>query len=161
MLKFAIPTVAALGLFAFAAQSEATYAEMPSAPATTETPVMGWHVSHEGPMAKVAYGLENSDQLVMMFTCEPGQTHAMVYGDAQPATRRPAKASMGEMAIDPLSGALAEETRIAVRDPALRSLARDGKLAVVGEDGRFDLPASRVEREQIADVLAYCAKGRA
>ena len=161
MLKFAIPAVAVLALAAFAAQSKSTYEDMPSAPATTETSAMGWHVSNEGPMAKVAYGLENSDHLVLMFTCQPGQTQAMVYGDVRPASSRLTEASLGAMAIDPLSGGLAEIVSIAVRDPALQGLARDGKLTVVGDAGEVDLPASRAERDKISEVLAYCLKGRA
>ena len=161
MLKFALPAVAALGLAAFAAQSKSTYADMPSAPATIEMPAMGWHVSHEGPVAKVAYGLQNSDQLVLMFTCEPGQAQATVYGDVMPASPRSTEASMGETAIDPLGGGLLDEVLISVRDPALQGLAREGKLAVVGEAGIFDLPATRAERARIADVLSYCAKDRA
>ncbi len=154
MLKIAIPAVAALGLIAFAAQSKATDSDIQTGAAP-----MGWHLSHEGSLAKLAYGVENSDQLALMMTCERGQAQAAVYGDVQPATRRLVKASISA-AIDPLGGGLAEETRISVRDPALRQLARTGKLAVEAEAGQFELSATPAERRLIGDFFAYCGSDR-
>ncbi len=154
MFKIAIPAVAALGLIAFAAQSQATGSDVESGVAP-----MGWHLSHEGSMAKLAYGVENSDQLALMMTCEPGATQAVVYGDVRPASPRLTKASFST-AIDPLSGGLAEESRISVRDPALRQLARSGKLRVEADAGQFELSATRDERRLIDDFFAYCGSDR-
>lgn len=154
MFKIAIPAVAALGLIAFAAQSQATNLDVQSGPAP-----MGWHLSHEGSLAKLAYGVENSDQLALMMTCERGQTQAVVYGDVQPASPRVIKASM-ESAIDPLSGDLSSEARISVRDPALQQLIRNGKLAVEADAGRFELSATPAERRLIGDFFAYCGSDR-
>lgn len=154
MFKIAIPAIAALGLIAFAAQSQATNLE-----AQTGTAPMGWHLSHEGSLAKLAYGVENSDQLALMMTCERGQAHATVYGDVKPASPRVIKASMSA-AIDPLSGALVDETRMSVRDPALQQLALTGKLAVEADAGEFELSASPDERRLIGDFFAYCGSGR-
>lgn len=151
MLKFAIPAVAALGLIAFAAQSSASDPQ-----AAAGTGAMGWHLSHEGRMAKLAYGVENSDQLALMMTCEPGRAQAVVYGDVQPVTPRLIHASLTETAIDPLDGGLADETRISLNDPTLRDLARKGKLAVEGEAGTFELTATDKERALISDFFAYC-----
>src|ERR1700754_4849062 len=117
MLKFAVPAVAALGLIAFAAQSRATDSDVQPVQGA-----MGWHLSHEPGMAKLAYGVENSDQLALMLTCEQGQTQATVYGDVQPASPRLVRAAMTKTAIDPLDGGLAEEVRISTRDPALNQL---------------------------------------
>lgn len=155
MFKIAIPAVGALGLIAFAAQSQATNADV-----RTEAAPMGWHLSHEGSLAKLAYGVENSDQLALMMTCERGQTQAIIYGDVQPASPRLIQASMTETAIDPLSGDLAGEARISVHDPALRQFARLGALAVQGEAGRFELTATRNERRLIGDFFAYCGTDR-
>ena len=123
--------------------------------------MMGWHLSHEGQLAKLAYGVANSDQLALMMTCEPGQSQAVVYGDVQPASPKLVKASMAPAAIDPLAGGLADEARISMRDPALRQFARLGKLPVEGEAGRFELTASRDERRLIGDFFAYCGTDRA
>lgn len=156
MLKFAIPAVAALGLIAFAAQSSASNSDAQAA-----SGAMSWHLSHEGNLAKLAYGVENSDQLALMMTCEPGRTQATVYGDVQLATPRLIHASMTETAIDPLDGELADETRISLNDPTLRDLARKGTLAVEGDAGRFELTATPKDRAQIDAFFAYCGTGRA
>lgn len=151
MLKFAIPAVAALGLIAFAAQSSASNSDAMVAPGA-----MGWHLSHEGRMAKLAYGVENSDQLALMMTCEPGRSQAVVYGDVQPASPRLIQASMTETAIDPLSGELADESRISLNDPTLRDLVRRGVLNVEGEAGTFQLTATAQEKAVIGEFFAYC-----
>ncbi len=149
MLKFAIPAVAALGLIAFAAQSSATDVERGE-------PGMGWHLSQEGAMAKLAYGVANSDQVALMMTCEPGQQQLAVYGDAVPATPRLMRASMTEAAIDPLSGDLEEDIGVSLRDPTMQALARTGRLTVEGDAGRFQLTATRSERALIDRFFAYC-----
>lgn len=154
MLKIAIPAVAALGLIAFAARSQATDSDVQPVAAP-----MGWHLSHEGSLAKLAYGVENSDQLALMMTCERGHAQATVYGEVQPASPRLVKASMST-AIDPLSGGLASEARISVRDPALQRLARNGKLPVEAEAGAFELTATPGERRLISDFFAYCGSDR-
>jgi hypothetical protein len=153
MFKFAIPAVAALGLIAVAAQSRATDAapEAGIAPAP-----MGWHLSHEGSMAKLAYGVANSDQLALMMTCEPGQTQAVVYGDVQPASPRLMKASMNASTIDPLGGGLADEARISLDAPVLQKLAHGGTLAVEGDAGHFELNAKGDERRLVRQFFAYC-----
>ena len=155
MFKFILPAVAALGLTAFAAQSYSSDAEPVAA-----APVMGWHLSHEPGMAKLAYGVENSDQLALMLTCEAGRSTATVYGEVQPKAARLTQASMGPAEMDPLSGGDAYETRISLRDPALQTLARRGKLEVQGEAGDFLLEATADERRLIGEFFAYCATAR-
>jgi hypothetical protein len=154
MFKIAIPAVAALGLIAFAARSQATSLDV-----QTVVAPMGWHLSHEGSLAKLAYGVENSDQLALLMTCERGQSQAIVYGDVQPAGARMTKASLASP-IDPLSGDLSDEARISVRDPALQQLARSGKLAVEADAGQFELTANPAERRLIGDFFAYCGSDR-
>ncbi len=151
MLKFAIPAVAALGLIAFAAQSQATNSD-----AQTGVAPMAWHLSHEGDMAKLAYGVANSDQLALMMTCEPGQAQAVLYGDVKPVGPRIQKASMRAVAIDPLSGGLADEIRLSVEDPSLKQLAQRGRMAVEGDAGAFELTATHEERKLIDEFFAHC-----
>lgn len=154
MLKFAVPAVAALALISIAAQSRATDSDV-----QTTSGAMGWHLSHEPGMAKLAYGVENSDQLALMMTCAPNQAHAAVYGDVKPASPRLVKASTAARSIDPLGGDLADDAVISMRDPALRSFAQSGKLAVEGDAGAFELTATDKERRLIADFFAYCGNG--
>lgn len=156
MLKFAIPAAAALGLIAFAAQSQATNSDT-----TTAVAPMGWHLSHEGDLAKLAYGVAGSDQLALMMTCAPGQKQAVLYGDVEPVGARYQNAAMRPAAIDPLSGGLDTGVRMSVADPALKQLVRRGKLEVEGDAGAFQLTATREERILIGDFFAYCGNGQA
>lgn len=157
MFKVLVPAVAALGLVAFAAQSS-DVAPQVEAKGVMAAPVMSWSVHHEGALAKLAYGVANSDQLALMVACMPGDATAAVYGDVQVEGARLTQASLH---IDPLSGGDAEENTIAVNDPALAGLARDGRMTVIGDAGRFQLAASTEERRLVRDFLAYCSPGRA
>lgn len=154
MFKVLIPAAAALGLVAFAAQSQDF--DSSSADLGAAMPAMGWTVHHEGALAKLAYGVANSDQLALMVTCMPGDATAVVYGDVQPEGARLTQAS-----YDPLSGGEAEETRISVQDPALKSLAERGRMVVRGDAGLFQIAASREERRAVGEFLSYCSAGRA
>ena len=156
MLKILIPAVAALGLIAFAAQTETSVDQVPVVPQA-----MGWHLSHDGAIAKLAYGVENSDQLALMMTCMPGDAQAVVYGDVQPAGGRLIQASWGPAPLDPMSGGEAIETRISLNDIGLRGLADRGEMDVQGEAGAFSIKASRQERRVVGEFLAYCSQGRA
>ena len=150
MFKFAIPAVAALGLIAAAAHSQADNAQ------GTDVAPMSWHLSHEGSMAKLAYGVANSDHLALMMTCSPGQAQAIVYGDVQPASPRLIKTAVTEGPIDPLDGGLADESRISLRDPTLRGLLQHGTLEVKGDAGHFKLTARGDERRLVEQFFAYC-----
>ncbi|GAA0199910.1 hypothetical protein GCM10010203_59220 [Actinomadura yumaensis] len=158
MFKVLIPAAAAIVLVAFAAKPQATE---PSAPMSAETPAMAWHLSHEGAMAKLAYGVANSDQLALMVTCSPGDRTAVVYGDVQPDTPRLMTVSHGPSLIDPLTGGDATESRLSLQDASLKGLADHGLMRVQGYAGQFDLTADKAERRMIADFLAYCGSSRA
>ncbi len=153
MFKVLVPAVAALGLVAFAAQSRVSAADQDA-----DAAVMVWSVHHEGALAKLAYGLPYSDQLALMVTCMPGDQTAVVYGDVQIEGARLMQANW---TVDPLSGGDAEETQVSLSDPAFEGLASRGRMAVVGDAGRFQLTASRDERRVIGDFLSYCSPGRA
>lgn len=155
MLKTAIPAVAALGLVALAGQA------LTSPPAAPGEGAAGWHLLHEGSMAKLAYGLADSDQVALMMTCSPGDRTAVVYGDVQPRAATLQHASLEPAAIDPLSDGEAVEARVSLADPTLDRLARGGRLAVQTEAGDQQLTASRAERRMIQGFLSYCASSRA
>jgi hypothetical protein len=155
MFKILIPAVAALGLVAFAAQTRT-----PSYDVDAGSAAMGWHLSHEGTMAKLAYGVANSDQLALMMTCEPGRSSVEVYGVVQPVAPHLIQAVDRSEELDPLSGGDASEVRIALRDPVLQSLGSRGVLRVRGDAGDFDLTAAPDERRVAADFLAYCGSAR-
>lgn len=157
MFKLLLPAAAALGLIAFAAQSQGAASE-PDVEMTT--PVMSWSVHREGDLAKLTYGVANSDQLALMVSCTPGQSTAEVYGDVTPETAVLTRASLTPAPLDPLSGGAADETRIRISDPVLTGLARNGRMPVVADAGRFQLTADRQERRLVGEFLAYCSSGR-
>lgn len=159
MFKILIPAAAALGLIAFAAQSQG--ADVTTEATAHTTPVMGWSVHHEGALAKLAYGVANSDQLALMLSCQPGDRTAAIYGDVLPEAATVLPASLTQQAIDPLSLGEAEESRLSLSDPALKGLADSGRMTVRGDAGRFQLAASEEERRMVGDFLAYCSAGRA
>lgn len=154
MIRILLPAVAALGLVAFAARPVPADADALNG---TEAPTMRWSVHHEGALAKLTYGVANSDQLAVMVTCRPGDSRAVVYGELQPEGARLIEA---RHQIDPLTGGEAVEARIPIRDPWLTGLAERGRTAVVGDAGRFQLTASAEERRLVGDFLAYCTPGR-
>jgi hypothetical protein len=155
MLKSIVPAVAALGFIALAGQALTT------APTAPGQGAAGWHLLHEGPMAKLAYGLPDSDQVALMLTCSPGDQTAVVYGDAQPQSPALTLASMGPQPIDPLSDGEAFETRLPLSDAALTGLARGGRIAVQTEAGDQQIRASRAERRMVQGFLSYCASSHA
>lgn len=156
MFKVLIPAVAALGLVALAAQQ--SQGETAVSNPFMDTPVMAWSVHHEGTLAKLAYGVANSDQLALMVSCTPGDRTAVVYGDVHLEGTRLMQARLES---DPLSAGDARATRVAVDDPALTALAQRGRMTVIGEAGRFQLAASGEERRLVRNFLAYCSPGRA
>ena len=156
MFKVLIPAAGILGLAVFTAHPATSGYDMQE-----QVQPMGWHLHHEGSMAKLAYGVANSDQLALMLTCEPGEGGAVVYGDVQPASPRLMRVSNSYVEPDPLSMGEAYETRIALNDSALTRLVERGAMPVEGAAGAFTLPASAEERRMVAGFMNYCASGRA
>lgn len=147
--------LAVVGLAAVAAQAMTR----DSLPAAAET--AGWHMLREGALAKLAYGLPDSDQLALMLTCAPGDRAALVYGDVQPRSPGLTLVGLGPQPIDPLSGGEAYEAQLPLGDAVLTHLARGGRMTVQTEAGDRQLTATRAERRMVEGFLSYCASGRA
>ena len=156
MFKVLIPAAGFLGLVALAAQPASSGYER-----QTDVQPMVWQVHHEGDLAKLTYGVPNSDQLAMMMTCLPGERSAVIYGDVQPDTPRLQRVSVNYSEPDPLSGGEAYETRIALDDAALTNLAERGSMRVEGAAGGFALPADEAEQVIVAQFVSYCSSARA
>lgn len=156
MFKVLIPAAGFLGLVALAAQPASSGYER-----QTDVQPMSWQIHHEGDLAKLTYGVPNSDQLAIMLTCLPGERSAVVYGDVQPDTPRLQRVSMGYSEPDPMSAGEAYETRIALDDAALINLAEHGAMRVEGAAGGFSLPADETEQAMVAQFVSYCASARA
>ena len=153
MFKVLVPAVAACALVAFAARTQ-------SVEPAPETPSMAWRLSYEDSLAKLTYGVANSDHLAVMITCIPGESTAVVYGEAQPDSPRLVRASMGPAALDPLTGGDAYETLIPLHDASLTGLAASGSIRLIGDDGATVLHADRAEQRLASDFLAYCGSSR-
>lgn len=155
MRNAAFPVLAVVALAAIAGQA------VTRAPRPAGGELAGWHVLHEGALAKLAYGLPDSDHLALMLTCTPGEGAAVVYGDIQPRGATLKQVALEPQPVDPLSGGEAFEARLPLDDAALTGLARDGRMPVLTEAGERRLTATRDEQRLIQGFLAYCASGRA
>ena len=152
MFRVLIPAAATLALIAAAAQSHSRTRAETDAPAPTP---MAWHLSHEGDMAKLAYGLASSDQLLIMLTCAPGDARARSYGSVTPSG---AERPEGPAPLDPLTGLAMAEVTMDLNAPALRTLRQEGRLPVVGQTGRASISAAEPDKAVIAGFFAHCAK---
>ena len=161
MFKVLVPAVAALGLVAFAASTQS--ADIETGASTTE-PVasapVAWPLSHDGDVAKLAYGASNSDLIALMVTCAAGSTDVAIYGDMRPIAAELINTSAPAMP-DPLSGGMASETIMPLSDAGLRDLADKGRMAVKGGEQTFQLAATQQERRVVGRFLSYCETGRA
>lgn len=155
MLKIALPALAALGLVAFAAQTMATDAGQTS----SQVDGMGWHVNYDDHVARLFYGVANSDQLAVMMSCRVGNGEIVTMGAVQPIAARSSGSTDAD--IDPLSGELIEMRAMSAHDPAMVRLVRSGRLGVEDEDSKFDLSATPVERQVIRRFLDDCGTSRA
>ena len=126
---------------------------------------MAWSLHHtEAEGAKLAYGQPASDNVVLMLSCRPQSGRVLVSLTApagaapnsielksrRQSTRLPGAAApgLGEGAI--------VEAEATVADPALKSFARTGDIAIVEEGRAAKLPAGRAEKAAVADFFAQC-----
>jgi hypothetical protein len=154
MLKYLIPVAATVAFAAFAAQSR-------SEAVVDETPVDGrlaWHLSHEGDMAKLAYGVAHSDQIVIMLTCAPGDAQAQAFGVVTPAG---VAVQEGPAPVDPLTGLAMADVAVDMNSRTMASLRDGGAMPVVGEAGPADLPVTPGDKAVIDGFFAHCGATRA
>lgn len=155
MLKVLVPAVGLLAAVAFAAQPAT-----PSLEVQADAAPMGWHLHYEGSTAKLAYGVANSDQLVLMMTCAPGDRTAVVYGDVQFADARLERASHVQTQPDPLSGGEAFESRVSLTSSAIRGMAEGRGVRLEGEAGVKTVGVTAEESALVGGFLSHCASGK-
>ena len=127
---------------------------------------LGWSLHHaEGEGAKLAYGQPDSDNVLLMMTCQPRSGQVLVSLTA-PATTVPEAIELvsngrssrlaGASAPAMSEGASLVEAMAPDTDPALQNFARTGDLAVV-ENGRpAQMPVRRAERAAVTGFFAQC-----
>lgn len=164
MLKILIPAVASLGLIAHAAQSYTAEDGAAALPVTSPVglapvaPAMDWHFHAEGDTAKLAWGVANSDQLVLMLSCKVGEDSVVALG----SVRALADSATGEASfIDPMSGETLHEARIDRNDTALSDLAATGRISAFSARGKVAVGSETGDRAAIGRFLASCGSAPA
>ncbi|MFW2343604.1 hypothetical protein [Brevundimonas sp.] len=168
MFKILIPAVAALGLVAHAAQSYTAEDGVTAAPviaaaatsvdAAPSAPAMDWHFHSEGDTAKLAYGVANSDQLVLMLTCQTGQDMISALG----SVRTEAETATEQTSYrDPMTGGILHEAEINRHDAALADLAATGKMTVVSDQGKVAIGSDATDQEAVKAFFASCGSAPA
>ena len=129
-------------------------------------PGMAWSLNHaEGEGAKLAYGQPQSDNVMIMMTCQPRSGQVLVsmttpmdapsdainLASKRHNSRLPAQTTpgMGE-------GATYVEAKAPVTDPALASFAATGDLAVVANGRKAAMPVRGPERSAVNGFFASC-----
>ncbi len=127
---------------------------------------LGWSLHYaDGEGAKLAYGQPDSDNVLLMMTCQPKSGRVLVSLTApdgvgveaiEIASKGHSSRLPGASAPAMTEGASLIEAIAPADDPALRSFARTGDLAVV-ENGRLArMPVRQAERATVAGFFAEC-----
>ncbi len=152
-------TIAGLGLFCLLAAC-AQQAGSPTAPN------MAWSLNHaEGEGAKLAFGQPDSDNLLLMMTCQARSGEVLVTVAAP--DDRPAKAIElksdrrttrlpGQVVPAMAEGEALIEAQTSATNPTLANFARTGDLYIGGEGASARLPVRAGERQVVRNFLATC-----
>lgn len=129
-------------------------------------PGMAWSLNHaEGEGAKLAYGQPQSDNVLIMMTCQPRSGRVLVSmtapldapSDAIEIASRDHNSRLAADATPGMGeGASYVEAQAAVTDPALTSFAATGDLAVMANGRKSPLPVRGPERRAVNDFFAAC-----
>ncbi len=129
-------------------------------------PGMAWSLNHaEGEGAKLAYGQPQSDNVLIMMTCQPKSGQVLVSMTApidapsnaiQLASRRQTSRLAAEATPGMGEGAAYVEAKAPVTDPTLASFASTGDLSVVANGRKGPMPVSGAERSAVNGFFASC-----
>lgn len=129
-------------------------------------PGMAWSLNHaEGEGAKLAYGQPQSDNVLIMMTCQPRSGRVLVSmtapmdapSDAIQISSRDHNSRLAADATPGMGeGASYVEAQAPVTDPALVSFEATGDLAVMANGRRTPLPVRGPERRAVSDFFASC-----
>lgn len=112
--------------------------------------------------AKLAYGAPESDDVLLMLTCEPGSGQVAMSTIAEQARPAIVLASNGDRdtfdasASESELGGMLIEAHAAVAAPSLARFARTGELSMRTNGDRVSLAASARDREQVSQFFAAC-----
>ena len=127
---------------------------------------LGWSLHHaEGEGAKLAYGQPDSDNVVLMMTCQPRSGQVLVSLTApdtvgvesiEIASKGHSSRLPGAAAPAMTEGASLVEAMAPATDAALQSFARTGDIAVMKNGRAARMPVRQAERATVADFFAEC-----
>ena len=124
-----------------------------------------WSTTTDAGRTRLAYGVPQSDMVVLAFDCRLHSGQVTVSGPLAPGADRLVLASdagvheiAGRSEPDPESGATLLTGLTDVRDSALAAFARTGRLARIDPDGRTALPALGLQRVRVRRFLDACAR---
>ena len=129
-------------------------------------PAMTWSLNHaEGEGAKLAFGQPNSDNLLLLMTCQPRSGEVMITMAAP--EHRPASAIElisnkrfsrlpGQVVPAVSEGESLIEAQTPASNPTLANFARTGDLRVGGNGASARLPVSLDDRKVVQSFLASC-----
>lgn len=132
-------------------------------PVATPGGGMAWSLNHtpeEG--AKLAFGRPQSDDILVMLTCQSrsGQVRvslsAPADGPIEIASGDTRSRLAGASGPGMNDGAVLIEAAASAKDATLRRFARTGRLAVGVGSARAELPADREARTRIAAFFSSC-----
>lgn len=134
----------------------------PVSPVATGAAEMTWTLNHvDGEGAKLAYGQPQSDNVLLMLTCQPRSGAVRVSMTAPDGTGATAmKLSSGgrttrlngESAPSGFGDGLLVEAVAQAEDPVLVRFARDGRLAVAVGAKRTELPTDREKSRRFVET---------
>jgi hypothetical protein len=127
----------------------------------TAMPGMGWSLNHvEGEGVKLAFGQPQSDNVLIMMSCEPKSGQVLVWANAPGKTRPVLELSSGRTkarymgAIGPAIGeGTVIEAQARAADPVFSSFASSGELAVTIDGHRTTVPG---DRAKVREFLSVC-----
>ena len=129
-------------------------------------PGMAWSLNHaEGEGAKLAYGQPQSDNVLIMMTCQPKSGQVLVSMTApmdapSDAIQLSSASQNSRLAADATpgmgEGAAYVEAKAPVTDPALASFEATGDLSVVANGRKAPMPVRGPERRAVSDFFASC-----
>lgn len=129
-------------------------------------PGMAWSLNHaEGEGAKLAYGQPQSDNVLIMMTCQPKSGQVLVSMTApmdapSDAIEIASHGRNSRLIADATpgmgEGASYVEAQASIADPALSSFAATGDLAVMANGRKAPLPVRGPERAAVNDFFAAC-----
>lgn len=134
----------------------------------TPTPAAGgmaWSLSHtDSEGAKLAYGLPQSDAVLLMMSCRPGSGRVLLSmtapegaaGTLEMTSRRDRTRLQGQVTPGMAEGVVYVEAAIDAEAPALKGFERSGDLVVFEGGRRAALPARGAEQQDVGRFFAAC-----